>query len=143
MGLKVLNYLIMRDKDYLKLAIKVAEQSKENVKCGCIIVQNGKILAESFNSQHIDNQAINHAEIKAVIESNKKAGLRILENTVAYCSCEPCAMCITAFSYAKVERIIFNKSMKDLFPNDTQAKFNSEEFIKNLNFVPKLEQLLV
>lgn len=70
-----------------------------------LIVQNGNVIAKTHNSQRADNIAVNHAEIKAIIEANKKTGSRKLENAVAYCSCEPCAMCLTALSYAKASPI--------------------------------------
>jgi tRNA(adenine34) deaminase len=131
----------MLDKKYLLRAIKLSNQSKESVGCGVIIVANGKVIARAFNSQRTGNVAINHAEIKAIIMANQKTKCRELNNSVAYCSCEPCAMCLTALSYAKVDRIVFNKTMKELFPKDRQPKLNSREFINHLNFIPQLVQL--
>lgn len=133
----------MTDKDYLLLAEEVAKKSSEPMPCGCIIVQDGKIVASEFNSQHTDKVAVYHAEIKAITEANRTVGSRTIMNAIAYCTCEPCAMCLTALSYAKVERIVFNKLMADLCPDDPQAHFDSQAFIHGLNFVPKLEQVLL
>lgn len=133
----------MHDKDYLNRAIELAELSPEPVGCGVVIVSSGEVVAETFNTQTADNIAVNHAEIKAVIAANEETGMRKLEDAVAYCSCEPCAMCLAALSYANVSRIVFNKTMKDLFPGDAQANFDSLEFLSTLNFVPHLEQLTV
>lgn len=131
----------MTDQQYLQQAIQMSQQSPEPVGCGVLIVQNGNVIAKTHNSQRADNIAVNHAEIKAIIEANKKTGSRKLENAVAYCSCEPCAMCLTALSYAKVSRIVFNKFMKDIFPEDPQSQLNPFEYAKTLNFVPTIEQL--
>lgn len=131
----------MNDKDYILRAIELAAQSPEPIGCGVVIVSNGEIIAESFNSQRADNIAVNHAEIKAIIIANKHQKNRNLKNAVAYCSCEPCAMCLTALSYAKVERIVFHKSMKDTFPDDPQSSLDAYKFVQTLNFVPKLEQI--
>lgn len=127
--------------DYILRAIELAAQSPELIGCGVVIVSNGEIIAESYNSQRADNIAVNHAEIKAIIIANKHQNNRNLKNAVAYCSCEPCAMCLTALSYAKVERIVFHKSMKDTFPDDPQSSFDAYKFVQALNFVPKLEQI--
>lgn len=129
------------NKELLKQAVELAELSPEPIGCATIIVLNGKILAKEFNSQSHDEIAINHAEIKAVLVANKLAGARKIPNATAYCSCEPCAMCLVALSYAKIGQIIYNKSMKDLFPSDPQSNFNSKEFVKSLNFQPRLEQV--
>jgi tRNA(Arg) A34 adenosine deaminase TadA len=50
-------------------------------------------------------------------------------------------MCLAALSYAKIERIVYDKSMKEVFPDDKQAEFDSQAFVQTLNFVPKLEQV--
>ncbi|HJQ09007.1 MAG TPA: nucleoside deaminase [Candidatus Saccharimonadales bacterium] len=131
----------MTDKKYLQRAIELSKQSPEPVGCGVVIVADGKVVAEACNSQRADNVAVYHAEIKAIIDANKTSGVRTLPNAIAYCSCEPCAMCLTALSYAKVGRIIYNKTMKDLFPDDPQSNLDPYQFIQSLNFVPKLEQL--
>jgi tRNA(Arg) A34 adenosine deaminase TadA len=131
----------MTDQQYLQQAIEMSQKSPEPVGCGVLIVQAGDVIAKTHNSQRADRIAVNHAEIKAIIEANKLTSSRKLENAVAYCSCEPCAMCLTALSYAKVSRIVFNKFMKDLFPDDPQSQLNPFEYAKTLNFVPTVEQL--
>jgi tRNA(Arg) A34 adenosine deaminase TadA len=130
----------MDDKSLIERVQRLAESSQEPVKCACVIVQGGEVLAETVNSQHIDNIAVNHAEVKAVVAANYHTGSRILANAVAFCSCEPCAMCLTALSYAKVVRIVYAHSMKDIAPDDPQSNFDSQEFIQTLNFKPVLEQ---
>ena len=131
----------MSDSDFLAQAVQLAKQSPEAVGCGVVLVRNGTVIAQAYNSQKADNIAVNHAEIKAVVKANKSLGSRKLEGAVAYCSCEPCAMCLTALSYAKVARIVFHKTMKDFFPDDPQSRLNPYDYVVGLNFVPKLEQL--
>jgi tRNA(Arg) A34 adenosine deaminase TadA len=108
-----------------------------------LIVLNGAVIAQAYNSQRADGIAVNHAEVKAVIAANLKLKSRKLIGAVAYCSCEPCAMCLTALSYANVRRIVFHQKISDLFPDDPQSRFDSGHFIEHFNFVPKLEQLVV
>jgi tRNA(Arg) A34 adenosine deaminase TadA len=131
----------MTDEDYLKQALQLAAESAEPVGCGAVIVTDGKIIAQAYNSQRADNQAINHAEIKAIVAANQKTGRRKLSHATVYCSCEPCAMCLTALSYANVQRIIFNKKLSEL--DENQAHFDSERFVARLSFVPQLRQLLI
>lgn len=131
----------MDDERYLTRAAELSRQSPEPVGCGVVIVRENDVLAEAYNSQRADNCAVYHAEIKAIIDANKKTASRKLESATAYCSCEPCAMCLTALSYAKVERIVFNKRMIDLFPEDPQSQLDPYAFVAGLNFQPTLEQL--
>jgi guanine deaminase len=131
----------MTDKEYLRRAVEFAGKSPEEVQCACLIVQGTRVVTSQFNSQKHDKMAINHAEIKAVVAANYDLRSREVERATAYCSCEPCAMCLAALSYAKVERIVYAKTMKEVFPDDPQADFDSQAFIRSLNFVPKLEHL--
>lgn len=131
----------LSDDDYLKKAVHLGQQSIETVGCGVVIVSaEGEILAEAYNSQEVDGVAVHHAEIKAIVAANRKTGSRKLKGAIAYCSCEPCAMCLAALSYAKVDRIIFRDRMADLFPDDPQSQFDSHVFVAGLNFKPKLQQ---
>ena len=131
----------MTDKEYLQRAVDYAEKSPEDVKCACILVRGESVLTTQFNSQKHDKMAINHAEIKAIVAANYEQRSRELENVTAYCSCEPCAMCLTALSYAKVERIVYANTMKEMSPDDPQARLDSQAFVAGLNFVPKLEHI--
>jgi guanine deaminase len=133
----------MNDEQFLIQAIQLANESLEPVGCGVIIVSENEIVAESFNSQRTDNIAVNHAEIKAIIQANKKLNSRTIPNATAYCSCEPCAMCITALSYAKVKRIVFAQTMAQLFPSDPQSQFDTKKYTNSLNFKPQITQLTV
>ncbi len=132
----------MSDEDYLERAVYLSKQSVDTVGCGVVIVdKNGEVLAETYNSQEMDGIAVHHAEIKAIMAANRKTGSRKLKGATAYCSCEPCAMCLAALSYAKVERIIFRDRMLDLFPDDPQSQLDPHAFIAGLNFKPQLRQL--
>ena len=128
----------MDDRHYLQRAIALSRESPEKIGCGVVIATTDGVLAEACNSQRTDNIAVYHAEIKAIIAANKKTGQRTLTDATAYCSCEPCAMCLTALSYAKVERIVFNKRMLDIFPDDPQSQLDPYAYIRGLNFRPKL-----
>jgi tRNA(Arg) A34 adenosine deaminase TadA len=131
-----------QDYQYLQRAVELSQQSPEPVGCGTVIVSgNGEVLAEAYNSQRADRRATHHAEIKAVDQANDHAGSRKIEGATAYCSCEPCAMCLTALSYANVGRIVFHKRMIDLFPDDPQSQLDPQAFVHGLNFVPQLVQL--
>lgn len=133
----------MKDADYLKMAVKLAAESKEPVGCGCVLVKDGQIVAGTYNSQREDRQVIHHAEIKALQAANRHLRSRTLEGVTAYCSCEPCVMCLTALSLARVQRIVYSQTMKEVAPKDPMAQIDSEAFAEQLNFVPKLERLVV
>jgi len=103
------------DKKFLIKAIN-SQSTRLNCRMWRRISSGDEIIAEAFNSQKHDKIAINHAEIKAIIAANQKQTSRTLIDATAYCSCEPCVMCLVALSYAKVKRIVFYKTMAEYFP---------------------------
>lgn len=134
----------MNDKTFLARAVALAEQSAEPVKCACVLVYDGEVLAEAFNSQRADQLILSHAELKAVTEANSKLGVANLQGTTAYCSCEPCVMCLTALSLARVERIVYGRTMKEVSGDMPMGELDSQDFAgRYLNFVPQLEHLLL
>lgn len=126
---------------FLDMADHMATLSAEAVGCGAVLVsEEHGLLAAEYNSQRAHRIAVYHAEIKAVVFANTLTGARTLPETTAYCSCEPCAMCLVALSLAKVKRIVYRRTMRDMFPRDPQAQLDSAAFVATLNFVPTLEQ---
>lgn len=131
----------MTDAVHLRRAVELSQASPEPVGCGVVLAQDGVVVAEAYNSQRADRVAVYHAEVKTLPAAHEATNSRALPQTVAYCSCEPCAMCLAALSYAKVARIVFYDRMQDLFPDDPQSRLDSHSFVQQLNFVPRLEQL--
>lgn len=131
------------DEYFLSVAIKLATQSPESIGCATVLVSAARVvLAEAYNSTRLDEITVHHAEIKAINIANAVVQSHILPQTTAYCSCEPCAMCLTALSLANVHRIVYRWTLAQTFPDDPQSQFDSAAFVAGLNFVPQLEQLI-
>lgn len=93
---------------FMKLAYKEAQKAffKDEVPIGCIIVdENGKILAKSHNQVETKNNATLHAELLAIQKATKKVGEKYLMNASIFVTLEPCPMCATAISLAKIKNI--------------------------------------
>ena len=106
----------MSDADLMKLAIEEAQRSSESLKCGVVIAKDGEVVSRSFNSQRADRNATSHAEIKAIGEACRKLGSKNLIGCDAYCTCEPCIMCLAALSFAKIRKLFFGVSLKNVSP---------------------------
>ena len=101
----------MEPQDYMCRALELAKQAaqQDEVPIGCLIVdpQTGEIIAESYNlSQHIED-ATAHAEIKAFQTACRKLGSNRLRGLDMYVTLEPCTMCATAISFARIENLYF------------------------------------
>lgn len=78
-----------------------------DVPIGAIIVRDGKIIARGENFVQRKMNPTLHAEIVAINRACKKLGQKFLDDCDIYVSLEPCAMCATAISFARIRNIYF------------------------------------
>ena len=81
--------------------------SHDDVPIGAVIVRDGKIIARGENQVQLKKNPILHAEIVAINRACKKLGTKFLDGCDIYVSLEPCAMCATAISFARIQNIYF------------------------------------
>ena len=79
----------------------------DDVPIGAVIVQNDKIIARGENRVQKSKNPTLHAEIVAINRACKKLGQKFLDNCDIYVTLEPCAMCATAISFARIKNIYF------------------------------------
>ncbi len=78
-----------------------------DVPIGAVIVRDGKIIARGENMVQRKQNPTLHAEIVAINRACKKLGQKFLDDCDIYVSLEPCAMCATAISFARIRNIYF------------------------------------
>lgn len=81
--------------------------SHDDVPIGAVIVRDGKIIARGENQVQLRKNPTLHAEIVAINRACKKLGTKFLDDCDIYVSLEPCAMCATAISFARIKNIYF------------------------------------
>jgi len=79
----------------------------DDVPIGAVIVHNGKIIARGENRVQKGKNPTLHAEIVAINRAVKKLGTKFLDDCDIYVTLEPCAMCATAISFARIRNIYF------------------------------------
>lgn len=79
----------------------------DDVPIGAVIVQNGRIVARGENRVQLRRDPTLHAEIVAINRACKKLGEKFLTDCDIYVTLEPCAMCATALSFARIRHIYF------------------------------------
>ena len=100
-----------KPQDFMDLALKVAVAAGEagEVPVGAVIVdpQSGQVLASAGNEVEAQNDPTAHAEMLAIRAAAKAAGTPRLAGCDLYVTLEPCPMCATAISFARLRRVIF------------------------------------
>ncbi len=85
-----------------KLAFELDE-----VPVGAVIVLDNKVIAKSHNQNRTKKSATAHAEMLAINQACSKLSTYRLDECDLYVTLEPCLMCATAISIAKISRVYY------------------------------------
>ncbi len=97
-----------QDEKYMKAAITQAKKAAalNEVPIGCVIVQDGRIIARGYNRRNTDKNTLAHAELAAIRKASKKTGDWRLEDCTMYVTLEPCQMCAGAIVQSRLKRVV-------------------------------------
>lgn len=79
----------------------------DDVPIGAVVVRDGQIISRGENRVQKSKNPTLHAEIVAINRACKKLGTKFLDDCDIYVTLEPCAMCATAISFARIKNIYF------------------------------------
>jgi tRNA(adenine34) deaminase len=93
---------------FMDRAMALAKQSIEdgNRPAGCVIVRDGKIVAEGRNLVYTEVDPTAHGEIVAIRRAALSLGSVDLSGCTLYTSMEPCPMCCWAIIDTKIARLV-------------------------------------
>lgn len=101
----------MTDEDYMQRALKEAEKAagRQEVPIGAVLVAraSGEIVAANGNRTIELKDPTAHAEILVLREGAQKIGNERLLGHDLFVTLEPCTMCASAISFARIERVVF------------------------------------
>ena len=83
---------------------------KDEVPVGAVIVENGQIIASSYNQNRALSDPTAHAEIMALRIASKIKNSSRLDGCDLYVTLEPCSMCASAIALARIKRVYYSAS---------------------------------
>ena len=94
---------------FMDRAIMLAQKSFDmgEVPVGAVIVKNGEIIGEGYNTRESENLSTGHAEINAINNACKTLGSWRLDGCEMYVTLEPCYMCAGAIATSRISTLIF------------------------------------
>ena len=78
-----------------------------DVPIGAVVIKDGKIIARGENRVQKSKNPTLHAEIVAINKACKKLNAKFLDGCDLYVTLEPCSMCATAISFARIQNVYF------------------------------------
>ena len=93
----------------MKAALLLAKraEAEDEVPVGALVVLDGKIIAEAYNTREQDKCATHHAELLAIERACAAMGGWRLPGATLYVTMEPCCMCAGAIINARIPRVVF------------------------------------
>ena len=101
---------------YMKRANELAKYSMDNNKGGCfgsVIVKDGVIVGEGYNTVTSDNDPTRHGEINAIKNTCKNMITFDLSGCELYTSAYPCPMCLGAIMWANIKTVYYGATAQD------------------------------
>lgn len=107
------------DPSHASFMRRAIELSRQEMRAGAggpfaaVIVLDGEIVGEGWNTVTSTNDPTAHAEVSAIRDACERLGTFSLEGAVMYASCEPCPMCLAAIFWARISKLYFANSTDD------------------------------
>ena len=104
--------LIAEHEQWMRRALALADRAANEgeVPIGAVIVRDGELLGEGWNSVIAFSDPTAHAEIVAMRDAARMAGNYRLPGATLYVTLEPCTMCAGAMIHARIEKLVFAAS---------------------------------
>lgn len=115
---------------FMKRALENAQKSYsiKEVPVGAVVVCDGEVVAEGYNTRETSKNALCHAEIIAINNACQKLGGWRLHKCDIYVTMEPCPMCAGAIINSRIKRVIFGAEDKKAGCFGSATDFNSINF---------------
>ena len=126
------------DRRFMKMACDLAKEnsSRGGGPFGAVIVKDGEVIAAAGSTVALDNDPTAHAAINAIRRACSLTRHFKLDGCVAYSSCEPCPMCLSALYWAGVSRVYYASTAAD-----TDNISSGNDIYKEIN-KPHLERAI-
>ena len=101
---------------YMKRANELEKYSMDKNKGGCfgsVIVKDGVIVGEGYNTVTSDNDPTRHGEINAIKNTCKNMSTFDLSGCELYTSAYPCPMCLGAIMWANIKTVYYGATAQD------------------------------
>jgi tRNA(Arg) A34 adenosine deaminase TadA len=108
------------DRQYLQLAVELSGGYRDDERrwpFGAVVVARGGVVGRGVNQVVELNDPTAHAEMLALRAAAAELRSYAVDDGVLYSSAEPCPMCLAASYWARITRIVFAATTRDVARN--------------------------
>jgi tRNA(adenine34) deaminase len=100
---------VPQSSSFMELALAEARTAaaRGEVPVGCVIAQDGAVIARAGNRTLAERDPTAHCELLAIRAAAATLGTERLVDCDLYVTLEPCAMCAAAMSFARIRRLYY------------------------------------
>ena len=122
------------DERFMRLALDEARQG--DFPFGAVIVRDAQALARGRNLGKTNDDPTAHGEMVAIRRCLTDYGSAGLRGSTLYTSGEPCAMCMGAILWCRINRLFFAASVEQLAAKMDQIMISSADLAARAPFAP-------
>jgi tRNA(adenine34) deaminase len=122
------------DERFMRMAL--AEARRGDYPFGAVIVRDGRVLTRGRNLGRTNDDPTAHGEITAIRRCLAAHGSKALRGSTLYTSGEPCAMCMGAILWCRINRLVYAASVQQLASKIDQIMISSDEVAAKTPFAP-------
>jgi tRNA(adenine34) deaminase len=123
------------DESFMRHALELAREGQATRgfgEIGCVIVMDGRVIAEACNEADARHDPTAHAEIVAIRRASAALETTELRGATLYSTLQPCGMCSMASIWARVGRIVYGAGRDDVHPSYFEGRhLNTMDFIND------------
>ncbi|MBF0674832.1 tRNA adenosine(34) deaminase TadA [Pseudomonas sp.] len=122
-----------RDEHFMREALALAAKGAElgEVPVGAVLVQDGEIIGQGFNSPISRHDPSAHAEMVAIRAAAEAAQNYRLPGSTLYVTLEPCSMCAGLIVHSRVERVVYGATEPRAGVAVSRGEFFSQDFLNH------------
>jgi tRNA(Arg) A34 adenosine deaminase TadA len=130
---------------YMRQAIAAAKEAQQEggVAIGAVLVENatGKVVSTGGSLVGVTKDPTAHAEVNCIRAASQQLGSDDLFNYTLYSTLEPCYMCLSAATWARIPHVYFGAYRKDVNQDlfDTKGTLGDEAEAAHMNLREQTE----
>ena len=122
-----------KDHGFMARAVDLARQGDKvqgASPIGCVLVLDGKVVAEGHNEVGLRHDPTAHAEIVAIRRACEGLSRDELRGATLYSTLQPCGMCTMASIWTRIGRIVYGAGR-----DDVHRMYFEDKHLDTMNFV--------